>query len=889
MGFGSRRSQDSVSSAVPSASSYCREFCTRIDTRIPNVLHSTFNRDGSSGDFLRSFVQRYDKAKSNERKAMLEALLSYIDENFAPRAQGSSFEVFQKSRLHQGWQEVGLLILLRMVAHLTVTLPHMQISDSKRVMEMTHLQVRVIKTFLSLHEKVFADAFFESGASFLFLKILSPADFTIGDDLRSLVLDSFLLIARHGRAYKEALCDSDLLTVVEDSMEDTLEWETLPKFCDLVCEIFRGNPRYQPRVLSVLGTWLDSSAQRVCSIALRAAVLALNTLISEAPHNCHLRDEIWTHKIFQKLIALLDGEQRLCSDIVNLLCRFVKTLPDSSRHLFDFCRDQMMSEHEMEQMSFRLERDAYLRTDMETDTWISPETPIKTSAFGGRIPGVSDLAIRHSDAKDSEPHIVIRWSLIIFLCKHHEVFCEELVEEYGLTELLLLNVCDLAKPLLQQAALENLHILRLSSPNADGRVMTILADPEIFDALSLEELMRNATPAAMRQARFNLRSRRLKAGVFSAVEFLVHTDIIKSEIDDLMGEEVQEAEEDKGTGAFFMTETEEQGPGDVDAPQGARALRPKSDVPIPFHALHEYRLALPPVDEMPHCRALPMLTDPIETQLSARCFPSLRKNAASFPMPLDTLPSIDLFDEQDEMVPSVKCRDMELSVCVGATMDGLKTTLASQYASIGMETTRISGPMESWDDPSMFSQEMSVDLPNHTVCRTGAKTTEVLLPPVEDRNGPLTRKVLCVIASSKDCCGCPPTSCEGHGDLYNSMSNDGMNENFPSASIDELRDDSQHAKVSDYLKENVRPCGVQLSNYEGLKESMRPGIKVSRLCEGAKETLRPGRAVKVSKLCGDIVPTAPVTGPRFVSRHRTLLPKGGGAGYTPRKKPVVGY
>eukprot|EP00397_Hematodinium_sp_SG-2012_P009402 GEMP01009486.1.p1 GENE.GEMP01009486.1~~GEMP01009486.1.p1 ORF type:complete len:930 (+),score=210.00 GEMP01009486.1:30-2819(+) len=819
MGLESRRDARKVASVLASASSYCREFCVRLETKVPNFLHSTFDRDATPAEFLRSFVRHYDKVTAKVRKPMLKGLLRYIEDNFSPRSPGSSFEAFQKQRLYQGWQDAGLLILLRIVAHLSITLPRTQIKSTKCDLEMLHLQVRVIKEFLSLQEKVFADAFFDCGASFLFLKILSPDDFNIGDDLRSLALDALLLIARRSRAYKEALCDSDLLAVLEESMEDTLDWNTLPKFCNLLCEIFRGNPRYQKRILSLLEALFESSAQRVCSVATRSAVWALNTIITEAPYNSHLQNEIWIHDIFRTLLGLLDGEPRLSADIVSLLCQFVKTMPNSARHLFDFCREHMMSEQEMEQMAFRLERDAYLMTDMESDKWILPTALVKTSAFGGRIEGVSEsMKAQQSGAlieENSELHIVVRWRLIIFLCKHNKTFCEELVADYGLTDLFLLNVFDMANPLIQQSALEHLHLLRLYSTSADSRVIEILIEPGMFGALSLDELMRNAPPSKMRQARFNLRSARFKPGVFSAVEFLVYTGIITSEIDDLtlLLEDKSCEEKEDNAKTFFITETDDPAPdgdpNETSKPRdrsqlGERLLRPFPDVPLPFHAPHEYRLRLPPVNEMRYCRHLSMLADPLENQRASLAFPSCRTTSlavTTVPLPAaeedttvysDGEQSIDMTGES-RIVPAPP---MDLSVCVGTVDHVMSTLAASLYRTKGdsggkdiscsLEATTTYAPdhLESWEEPStLYNGNASQDLTGlteeetfsvedapdaaalsrrlqklshaHTVCtRVGKKTAEFMLPHVANPRGPLTHKVLCLPPPADDPCRC---------------------------------------------------------------------------------------------------------------------------------------
>jgi len=367
-----------ISSSVAPAGSYVVDFST-IDSSVPNLLHSTFQKSsGRKNDFMHRFIHEYDGAKTKVRKQMLESFLKYIDENI------KDFKNWHASS--DKLQEVGHLLLLRAVAHLGVSLPKMVFTDNKLELEMMTLLLQLIHRFITfMSDRIFVETFFESGCTLLFLKILSPSDYNISDDLRSIVIDTLVLIARRDRFFKEALCESDILRVLQESTADTLNWDTLKKFNNLLCELFRNNPRYQKDVLQTIENMLTMyNGLRVCSVTQRVAFQSLMILVKEAPYNEHIKNENWIHGIMRVLVELLNkAEPRLCMDIVRLLCLFVKTYPTTGRFLYRFCEDQILDEQQMSDKCLLLEQETKALTDYETDTWKLTNNNIPTTAFGG--------------------------------------------------------------------------------------------------------------------------------------------------------------------------------------------------------------------------------------------------------------------------------------------------------------------------------------------------------------------------------------------------------------------------------------------------------------------------------------------------------------------------
>jgi len=560
-----------VSSSIAPAGSYVIQF-ERIDPLIPNLFRETFMRHGVKVDFMHKFLHHYDRATNKVRKPMLESILEFfhIDHpNFIDWKESSDILI-----------KMGHLVLVRMVAHLSVTLPKMSMKTSKLDSEIMLLQLLVIHEFLSaIKDQDFVVSFFDTGCSFLYLKILSPVDFNVSDDLRAVALDTLLLVAKRNRIYKEALCESDILTVLVESLEDTLAWETLPKFSDLLCELFRGNPKFQKQILDTLEHMLTISGKRICAVPQRVLIQALNILIQEAFYNNFLQDELRLHGIIVQLLQFLEsGEPRLCIDVVRLLCKIVETFPKSAKHLFKFCKKQILEEEEMESMAFRLEKESSIKACHKTDTWLVKLSSINTSAFGYRA---TEMAASLEEGKqkkeDKESHLLLRWELVTFVCWRNPTFCENLVQNNMLTQNFLYYMLDMSNPVLQDASLHHLHSLRLFCVKADVKVRDILQDPSLINVLTHVDLITKVKPSTLKKARYNLRNSNTPKGLFPAAEFVLMTQLITDEVA-LMLQEEEKEESDFGDGltsgrGFFLTETDG---GDT---MGSTAARYKNGYP----------------------------------------------------------------------------------------------------------------------------------------------------------------------------------------------------------------------------------------------------------------------------------------------------------------------
>jgi len=267
------------------------------------------------------------------------------------------------------------------------------------------------------------------------------------------------------------------------------------------------------------------------------------------------------------------------------------------------------------------------------------------------------MLYRKKKLNDNDSHILIRWELLCFVCKSIPSFCEKLVQYYNLTQNFLYYFFDLNNPLLQDAAIQYIHGLRLLCPLMEKKVTDILQDTQLINILSGRDLIEYIAPSSLQQARYRLRNSALKNGMNQASEYLLLSNLMSKESEMVLNDDGEVGVATKGSG-FFLTETQEDGPSaashrgrghqaaDSNIPKNTipvdgntelelaeitedpwsnfeglqveRLIRERSHAKIPYHSPMEYELKLPDIDEFKYYSPkTELLNDPFQDFVEA--------------------------------------------------------------------------------------------------------------------------------------------------------------------------------------------------------------------------------------------------------------------------------
>ncbi|CAK0902994.1 unnamed protein product [Prorocentrum cordatum] len=474
---------------------------------LPNLYKATFeqaSRTSKGEQWLRQRMELFDASSKQVRKKILEEFLEYVRDGAA-----AGLEELFSNQVH--------LFFVRLTAWFTVTLP---------VMYELPLQLKVFLTFLEFREMAFVRAFFESGAFVPLMRTLS-ADFDVPDEVRCLALAVLLRLAAHGREHKELMCSQGLVANVMECVEDGLRWETLKYAGRLLCELLRANPAYQGQVLDALQGFLSQElplTQRIGAQAL-VSLLAGRARALPAP----LGEPGRRRELVGRALALLrGGDLRVGADAYCLLCHLLRAF-GCDELLFPFARAQLGAEWRRTEAWLRLETEAHaaeergqeapglqcgslLLTRLHrkvAEALDSQERALRLGGGAGEAEELGRLLQRggeeFSEAFRAEAAHILEWGLLMYLARRNPGLCSELVEG-GLTEMLLMCLLDVARPVRQAAALRELHQLRAMVPRAQRIAEEVLGRRELLQAMTFEQFAQAADPGALAQARFRLRN-----------------------------------------------------------------------------------------------------------------------------------------------------------------------------------------------------------------------------------------------------------------------------------------------------------------------------------------------------------------------------------------------
>uniref|UniRef100_A0A7S4QSN5 Uncharacterized protein n=1 Tax=Alexandrium monilatum TaxID=311494 RepID=A0A7S4QSN5_9DINO len=438
------------------------------------------------------------------------------------------------------------------------------------------LQLKVFLTFLEFRERTFVRAFFESGVLVPLMRALSDDDLDAPDGVRCLVLVVLRKLAANGRHHKELLCGQGLVPTVLACVSDALRWETLKCAGRLLCELFLANPSHQAEVLDGLQ---DLMAKRV-PLTQRVGMQAIISLLAgeEDMIPSLLCDPARHWSLTQLALRLLSSQDlRVNSDAYCLLSRLVRAF-NCDELLFDFARGQLVKEKDLER--------EWLRLEIEGREFVRDLAGEQPPALGGRYGGTFQVIHRRiseaisgaggpppqdadgalemvrranrctaefREAFLAEASCILKLGLVLLLARRNAAFCSELVAG-GLTETLLMSVLDVKHPVRQAAALNELHLLRVLSPDAERVAVKVLRGEEVLRALTLEQFTLAVGPAELSNARFRLRNLQLngRSAKFSAREHDLHLQIVERHMAESYGISMQP----RGA-QLFLTQAEE--------------------------------------------------------------------------------------------------------------------------------------------------------------------------------------------------------------------------------------------------------------------------------------------------------------------------------------------
>eukprot|EP00913_Durusdinium_trenchii_P034398 g32179.t1 len=431
------------------------------------------------------------------------------------------------------------LFLVRLTSWFTVTLP---------VLYELPLQLKVFLVFLEFREASIVRNFFESGTVVSLMRILAT-DCDVTEEVRCLSVLVLHRLVRHGRTHKEVLCSKGLISYLlgwsEPSQEcivDGLKWETVKSAGSLLCELFRSNPNYQSEVMVALHLLLMPSKP---PLAQRVSIGSLAQLVDDDYAGAD-----WPQQLIPGLLILLEGPN--LRDVDAWAEVEVAASRDADGVSVETCAKRLR-----------------LQTDAQLARLSGPSADYGTS--------------RHAEAVN-----VLKLGLVMFLVKRSQddesnagpwTLLRRLVNS-GLTEMLLMCLLDVSRPMRQAAVLTELHHLQLLSAQAKSIVESVLGKRELLRALTAEQLRASGSREDFARARRRLRAlQRQKGSAFTGV---VHSadehELQQRVIDQQMATLGIEAP--TSTTAFLTEPTEEVEEDEAEVPRSGRGCYPVSRVPV---------------------------------------------------------------------------------------------------------------------------------------------------------------------------------------------------------------------------------------------------------------------------------------------------------------------
>ncbi|CAK9106235.1 Armadillo-like helical domain containing protein 1 [Durusdinium trenchii] len=495
------------------------------------------------------------------------------------------------------------LFLVRLTSWFTVTLP---------VLYELPLQLKVFLVFLEFREASIVRNFFESGTVVSLMRILAT-DCDVTEEVRCLSVLVLHRLVRHGRTHKEVLCSKGLISYLVECIVDGLKWETVKSAGSLLCELFRSNPNYQPPLaqrvsIGSLAQLVDDDyagadwpQQLIPGLLILLEGLAprveggpKGSLLSATRASWNLVDTV---KIDQP--RTLEGADAYC-----LLRRLIQRFRCDTM-LWDYARQwnepqeirsTLRSDDVGEVMRGQMVYCACLPLEegMDVDAWAEVEVAASRDADGvsvetcakrlrlqtdAQLARLSGPSADYGTSRHAEAVNVLKLGLVMFLVKRSQDFCTELVNS-GLTEMLLMCLLDVSRPMRQAAVLTELHHLQLLSAQAKSIVESVLGKRELLRALTAEQLRASGSREDFARARRRLRAlQRQKGSAFTGV---VHSadehELQQRVIDQQMATLGIEAP--TSTTAFLTEPTEEVEEDEAEVPRSGRGCYPVSRVPV---------------------------------------------------------------------------------------------------------------------------------------------------------------------------------------------------------------------------------------------------------------------------------------------------------------------
>lgn len=512
----------------------------------PNLFKATFesaHRQSPGELWLKERISIFDAGNRQKRKEVLEDFLDYVKQSSLSGME----ELFSKE---------AHLFLVRLTSWFTVTLP---------VLYELPLQLKVFLVFLEFREASIVRNFFESGTVVSLMRILAT-DCDVTEEVRCLSVLVLHRLVRHGRTHKEVLCSKGLISYLVECIVDGLKWETVKSAGSLLCELFRSNPNYQSEVMVALHLLLMPSKP---PLAQRVSIGSLAQLVDDDYAGAD-----WPQQLIPGLLILLEGPNlRVSADAYCLLRRLIQRFRCDTM-LWDYARqwNEPQDVDAWAEVEVAASRDA----DGVSVETCAKRLRLQTDAQLARLSGPS---ADYGTSRHAEAVNVLKLGLVMFLVKRSQDFCTELVNS-GLTEMLLMCLLDVSRPMRQAAVLTELHHLQLLSAQAKSIVESVLGKRELLRALTAEQLRASGSREDFARARRRLRAlQRQKGSAFTGV---VHSadehELQQRVIDQQMATLGIEAP--TSTTAFLTEPTEEVEEDEAEVPRSGRGCYPVSRVPV---------------------------------------------------------------------------------------------------------------------------------------------------------------------------------------------------------------------------------------------------------------------------------------------------------------------